>query len=218
MLFKRRAALVTLTVVCVLAHAAALGGLSHWQAGLGRDVAQADVLFVTHVRTTMRDTPLREGAVAEPGGVEPAPLAKLTPRRAAIPTEPPGAMAPAPAAPAPTAPPSATETAIDHLPTSALDVSPMPRSAPDEQYVENVHRSGLPMQLRLFIDASGSVTEARLLSAAPGDEEAAEQALAMFRDTAFSPGRLHGREVASFIDIELMLEPALPPLGRIVRQ
>lgn len=116
------------------------------------------------------------------------------------------------------APMPAAEPAIEHLPTSALDVPPMPRSAPDEQYVEHVHRSGLPIQVRLYIDASGSVTETNLLGAAPGDEEAAEQVMVMFRETAFSPGRLQGREVASFIDIELVLEPTLPPLGRVVRQ
>ncbi len=110
------------------------------------------------------------------------------------------------------------DAAIEHLPTGVLDVPPMPRSAPDEQYVEHVHRSGLPIQVRLFIDSSGSVTETSLLGAAPGDEEAAEQVMVMFRKTAFSPGRLQGREVASFIDIELVLEPTLPPLGRVVRQ
>ncbi len=112
----------------------------------------------------------------------------------------------------------AAEPAIEHLPTSALDVPPMPRSAPDEQYVEHVHRSGLPIHVRLYINTSGSVTEASLLGAAPGDEETAEQVMVMFRETAFSPGRVQGREVASFIDIELVLEPTLPELGRIFRQ
>lgn len=88
----------------------------------------------------------------------------------------------------------------------------MPRSAPDERFVDEVHRSGLPIRVRLFVEADGSVSSADVLSLVPGDEEAAQSVVAMFRDTAFIPGRLGGRDVASYLDIEIVLEPTLAPV------
>ena len=220
---------MALTAACVLAHAAVLDGLPRQRVNPGQGAGQDSVMRLTNVSVAMpvapprnadlpRHNALDEVASAAPkrrasaDGAEPARTTRVAP--ADVPAAAPAA---APAEPAQEAPPSPS-AAIEHLPTSALDVPPMPRSAPDEQYVEHVHHSGLPIQVRLYIDASGGVTEASLLGAAPGDEEAAEQVMAMFRGTAFSPGRLQGREVASFIDIELVLEPTLPPLGRVFRQ
>lgn len=97
-----------------------------------------------------------------------------------------------------------------HLPSDALDIGPMPKSSPDERYVEEVHRSGLPILVRLFVESDGVVSSAQVLSNAPGDETAAQSVVAMFRDTAFIPGRLAGRDVAAYIDIEIVLEPTLP--------
>lgn len=183
-----------------------------------QDNTQPAVMQLTLVSMAGPAT-LAPAAVVLPQPSEAAPAATST-RRASAQREEPARPAPVALAKTPTtqAPQPVADAAIEHLPTSALDVPPMPRSAPDEQYVEHVHRSGLPIQVRLYIDGSGNVTETSLLGAAPGDEEAAEQVMAMFRETAFSPGRLQGREVASFIDIELVLEPTLPPLGRVVRQ
>jgi hypothetical protein len=102
--------------------------------------------------------------------------------------------------------------ATDYLPTLALDMPPMPRSTPDEQFIDAVRKSGLPIRVRLFVGADGVVSSAELLNAAPGDEESAEQVMAMFRETAFSPGRLAGEDVPAFIDIEVVLEPSLSQL------
>lgn len=207
-----------LTAACVLAHAAVLGGLPRMHAAPAQDNTQPAVMQLSLVSVAGPAT-LAPAAVVLPRPSAAAPAAASTQRASALRAEP---ARPAPVALAETpttqAPQPVADAAIEHLPTSALDVPPMPRSAPDEQYVEHVHRSGLPIQVRLFIDGSGTVTETSLLGAAPGDEEAAEQVMVMFRETAFSPGRLQGREVASFIDIELVLEPTLPPMGRIVRQ
>jgi hypothetical protein len=216
---KRRAALIGLTAACVLAHAAVLGGLPRPAAAPAADHAQRAVMHLTQLTVAATpDAPAVDGAAA-PARTQAAPASpsrqRAAPARveAAAPAVPPSADEVLP----PALPPAVADAAIEHLPTSALDTPPMPRSAPDEQYVEHVHRSGLPIRVRLYIDAIGSVTETSLLGAAPGDEEAADQVMTMFRDTAFSPGRLQGREVASYIDIELVLEPTLPPLGRIVR-
>jgi hypothetical protein len=97
-----------------------------------------------------------------------------------------------------------------HLPTAKLDIGPMPRSSPDDSRLEGSQRSGLPIRVRLFVDAHGGVSRADVLSSAPGDEETAQRVAMMFRETAFTPGRLDGRDVASFIDIEIVLEPGIP--------
>jgi hypothetical protein len=217
-LSNRRPVLLALTGACALAHAAVLGGLPRLQAAFKRDASQHSVMHVTSFSAAMPEAPQRDAVVTQRSALDAATSAAPTPKGSAARTGTGRAIPVAPREPAPAAQPPAADAVIEHLPTSALDVPPMPRSAPDEQYVEHVHRSGLPMQIRVFIDASGSVTETRLLGAAPGDEEAIEQVMAMFRETSFSPGRLHGREVASFIDIELVLEPAAPSIGRIVRQ
>ncbi len=209
---------MALTAACVLAHAAALGGLPRLYAAPSRDVAPNSVMRLTNVSMAMPEATQHNVAAIQHSAFDAAPPAAPAPKGSTARTGSARTALVAPREPAPVVLPPTTDDAIEHLPTSALDVPPMPRSAPDEQYVEHVHRSGLPIQVRLYIDASGGVTEASLLGAAPGDEEAAEQVMAMFRETAFSPGRLQGREVASFIDIELVLEPALPPVGRIVRQ
>jgi hypothetical protein len=99
-----------------------------------------------------------------------------------------------------------------HLPTDALDIRPMPKSSPDERHVEGVHKSGLPIRVRLFVEADGSVSSAEVLSNAPGDEDAARSVAVMFRDTSFIPGRLADRDVASYLDVEIVLEPVLPDI------
>jgi hypothetical protein len=209
---------MALTAACVFAHAAVLGGLPRLHAAPSQDAAQHIVMRLTTVGVATSETPQRDAAVTQYSGLDAVSSATPT-LRGRVARATPAYTSPAVAhASAPAAPLSSVDAAIEHLPPSALDFPPMPRSAPDEQYVEHVHRSGLPIQVRLYIDARGSVTEATLLGAAPGDEEAAEQVMAMFRETAFSPGRLQGREVASFMDIELVLEPALPHLARIVRE
>jgi hypothetical protein len=205
-------------VMCVLAHAAVLGGLPRLHAAPNQDAVQPIAMRLVPVSVTVPETPPKDVTVIRRSAFDAVPAKAPTPRGSTAKV---GEARVTPGVlrePAHSASPPAPDTAIEHLPTSALDLPPMPRSAPNEQYVEHVHHSGLPMQIRLFVDASGSVTETSLIGAAPGDEEAAEQVMAMFRETAFSPGRLQGRVVASFIDIELVLEPTLPPLGRIVRQ
>jgi hypothetical protein len=104
-----------------------------------------------------------------------------------------------------------------HLASHVLDVAPIPVSAPDERHVQDAHRSGLPIRVRLFIEDDGKVSDGIVLAAAPGDEQAAQSVLEMFRETAFIPGRLDGRDVASFIDIELTLDLTLPEVIPVTR-
>lgn len=219
---RRWRALAGLTLGCVAAHAVALQGLGWIHAAALPGAAESATLQVSLI-APVGAVP---GAPAETVQMNPLvadrarPTAQSTIRaRSSVPAEastvhggPVGAQPP-PAQPMASLP----TVGSAHLPTHILDVPPMPRSAPDEQFVDGVHKSGLPIRVRLFIELDGTVSAADLLSAAPGDEESAAQVMAMFSHTAFSPGRREGRDVPSYIDIEIVLEPTLPEFVRLER-
>lgn len=220
---KRRVALASLTVACVMAHAAVLGGLSKARDGDKSPGATEAAAQVAHVRllpvaVVAEPQPAAasiDAATAQQQAPVSAPTAGRADARSNIKAKP-------PAAHPPTAwvwPADSAFASIDspHLPTSELDVRPMPRSAPNEAYVESVHKSGLPIRVRLFIEPSGMVSMVDVLGVASGDEDAAAQVVAMFRDTAFVPGRRRGVDVPSFVDIEIVLEPKLPERAPLVQ-
>jgi hypothetical protein len=105
----------------------------------------------------------------------------------------------------------AEPTAVDKdfVAAAQLETPPVPISAPELSRLEGVRLSGLPLRLRLFIDTSGRVIEARVLV---GQEDDAVLAAvrAMFEATAFVPGRRGGAPVAAFTDIELAMNPEEP--------
>lgn len=99
------------------------------------------------------------------------------------------------------------------LPASGLDRRPTPVSAPDTRWLDalaNQTGSGLPLRLRLFITAAGEVVEVEPVQVSELDTFALPALQAMFRDTAFLPGRVQGRDVASQIELELRLDGAVP--------
>ena len=95
---------------------------------------------------------------------------------------------------------------VRHFATDELDRPPLPRSAPDPSLTADVPRSGLPMRLRLFIDANGSVSDVAILQASDLDAEAVEAIKKMFSETAFVAGRRDGIDVPSFFDVEVRLD------------
>jgi hypothetical protein len=216
---SRRATLSALTAVCVVAHAAALGGLSTMGGSAPMQAAGASAAMqVRLLPTSLANAKALQSELDV--SMTSANEMKATAQRAD------SASKEARRVPLSASKPEADvrqmhnpvdSIADRYLPTSVLDIRPMPRSAPDESRVEHVHKSGLPIRVRLYVEPNGSVSSGDIRSVAPGDEESAAQVIAMFRDTAFSPGRLQGREVASFIDIEIVLEPKLPESTPIVR-
>jgi hypothetical protein len=82
-------------------------------------------------------------------------------------------------------------------------------SAPDPQWLDTLADqpiSGLPVRLRLFITAAGTVVGVEPVEISELDAFALPALQAMFRDTAFVPGRYQGRDVASQIELELQLD------------
>lgn len=81
-------------------------------------------------------------------------------------------------------------------------------SAPDTGLLDGLAFSGLPIRLRLLIDADGHVLQILTLQSAAEDALAIEYIKAMLQDTAYIPGRLLGTPVRTQLDLELQLTTA----------
>ena len=102
-----------------------------------------------------------------------------------------------------------TSTTGLFLPASALDRRPTPVSTPDPRWLDTLADqpiSGLPLRVRLFITAEGQVVRVEPVEVSALDAVALPALDAMFRDTAFLPGRHQGRDVASQIELEVQLD------------
>jgi len=185
-----RAVLVLLLVG--VAHAALLGSV-------GRARRAVATVRVESAPIQLRMLPL-------PTAVVPARPRTVTSRRSNTghTTLPAPASLESPAAPQTIAP--ATDN-TRYLPATALDRTALPRSAPDTRLLDSVVLSGLPLRLRICIDAFGQVTQVLTLQAHPAEATAVTALQEMFRSTAYVPGRLGGADVASYIDLDISVEP-----------
>lgn len=126
------------------------------------------------------------------------------------------AARPDPARGRPGPPPDTPDTPDIATATEARpDIAARPVSAPDlglleqDQALAELLPSGLPMRLRLTIDASGQLDRLEALQIDDGDRALLPALQRMFAATRFLPARRGGREIASQLDIELRLD-ALP--------
>lgn len=185
----------------LLAHVAVL------QAGAGRlhpvvsmaAAPPAPAPVPTLVRVTLRE--------------EPSPAALPVTPQAALPSLRPGLATPV----ARTRPAEAPSAPV----TPAPDLPPRPVSAPDPALLAELASerfSGLPMHLRLHIDAHGQLAALDAVQIEPIDEIALPALQRMFAATRFLPARRAGQDVPGVLEIALRLdeiaEPA-PDQGRL---
>ena len=90
--------------------------------------------------------------------------------------------------------------------TSELDIPPLPRSEPNAMHLMGALASGLPIRLRLYIDALGAVANIEILQASEQDAAVVDRMKKMFYETRFLAGRRTGADVASFMDIEVSVD------------
>lgn len=177
-----------------------------WAAALA--VAVAVALHASAVIAVARSMGLRPQA-SGPAPRPPLLQTRLIGMPTAAPAEWPGAWAgaarPRPrTAPTRAAPDKTSQYAwMAYVPSSLLERPALPTSAPDPAWLTRTPWSGLPIRLRLFIDERGKVTRVTVLQAMESDAEAAWRLRRMFRDTGFLPGRQGGRDVPSYMDLEL---------------
>ena len=82
----------------------------------------------------------------------------------------------------------------------------MPVSAPDpRKYLAGIDIPPIPFRVRLLIDASGKVVSVEGDFASSPIEPHIGAIQRMFLATTFIPGNLAGRDVPSYMDIELEL-------------
>ncbi len=210
---RARGRLLACIVIVLLAHAGLMLALLRIAAsGAGRPVP--------HQTAAVRL--LVVGPIVEPQVAEPARL----------PTAPDGAVAPshAPSAPPQASPaavpePMATRTRAALAPERQASATPSPDAptiapthdflspaqvdriaiafpSPDISSLSGLTWSGLPIRLRVFVDASGRCVDVQFLSA---NEEAAtlDRLRQMFLATHFLPARRAGADVDAYRDIEL---------------
>jgi len=87
---------------------------------------------------------------------------------------------------------------------AALDAPVRARSAPDITALAGLQWSGLPLRMRLFIDAQGDVVDAQFLQGSEPDE-VVERVRSMFLATGFTAGVQDGHPVPSYKDVELTI-------------
>ena len=94
-------------------------------------------------------------------------------------------------------------------PTSELEIPPLPRSEPDATHLTGALASGLPIRLRLYIDARGAVANIEVLQASEQDADVVNRMKKMFYETRFLAGRRTGEDVASYMDIEVSVDTVI---------
>lgn len=186
----RSRSLIASTLVVLLAHVGLLQALSQGETQRPAEASNG------RVRGLVRLVRVADAGQAAPVGTsKPAP----EPRRDAVP---PAAVPAATAATADELPAERPPGAAVYRPGTALDAPVRPRSAPDLSLLSDLPWSGLPLRLRLFIDAEGVVVDARVLQSAEA-QEVVERVREMFLATSFTAGTEKGRAVPCFKDIEL---------------
>lgn len=101
----------------------------------------------------------------------------------------------------------ALDSTAAFLRASTLDRRPLPASEPDTDMLNGSTSTGLPIKLRLFIGSTGHVLRIDVLAADEGDAQFIVQLKQMFFATRYIPGRLNGRDVDAYTDIQLNAAP-----------
>jgi len=199
---------LTLAPLAVLVHGAMGWLLLHGSAADGgAQPAPREIVAMQLVAPSAAITATREALDAPAARDKPpaAPAASADRPAASMPAAAASAAALAPPMPERIAPPLIAPPAF-HAPAE-LEHAARPRSAPDIASLAGLPWSGLPMRLRLFIDAAGTVVDVTVLQAHE-EGEVVERVRAMFLATGFVAGRRSGEDVASYKDVELTLGPA----------
>ena len=88
------------------------------------------------------------------------------------------------------------------LSPAELDLAARPRSAPDTTLLEGLRWSGVPMRVRLFVDASGTVVDVVVLQSRDADD-VQQRVREMFLATGFIAARANGLDVPSYKDVDI---------------
>lgn len=92
-------------------------------------------------------------------------------------------------------------------PSAALDRPPLPISAPNpRKFLSGTDIPSLLFRLRLYVDSAGTVVSVETRQPIAMEETSIQPVKDMFLATMFVPGRLKGRDVPSYLDVEVQLD------------
>ena len=166
------------------------------------------------------DQPARENLSARPmtvyvgfGNARPADLSALAHAAAALPQPPQpglshrGAGELGAAVPMFITKPRATggneQALASFLPSNQMDWSAMPVSQPDFAALTDLVDSPSPLKARLYVDPNGQVIRVLFLRTNGLRPGSLDQIEGLLKATRFIPGRLNGKDSASYLDLEL---------------
>jgi len=93
-----------------------------------------------------------------------------------------------------------------YFPSHQLERTPVPVSAPNpREHLTGTSIPAIPIKIRLYINASGTVVNIEVLGPDFLDDDLIEPVKNMFYATSFIAGNRHGKDVGSYIDIEIEL-------------
>jgi len=196
--------------------------------GLVQGVHHSDTAYAGQASARM---PLLGSLVQAPvGHAEPAPPVAAEPEPAQQKPEPEAALSPVSRKPVPRSPgldpgsetpqkgpagdgadrqSQAADPFGDYLAAETLDMIPMPVTAPDSRNLNGMMLDVVgPVGVKLYVDAKGKIQQV-IVDVPDKEQEAAEQSRTGFRNTAFVPGRLHGKAVASVLAIQIRVSDLL---------
>jgi hypothetical protein len=100
-----------------------------------------------------------------------------------------------------------------------VDKIALPLTDLDAQLLNGMLGSGLPIRLRVYIDARGHLADVQAVQSLPEDQDAVAKLTAMLRAARFTPARRAGQDVASVQALEFTFEnvlvrpaPPVPPV------
>ena len=99
---------------------------------------------------------------------------------------------------------------LTFLPSSELELSPVPISEPDFSTFnfstfDDSERLFLHIRLRIYVDSKGYVKDVRLLNGGGENSKLLEQLQVIFYATKYIPGRRFGIDMPSYIELEINL-------------
>ena len=210
---RARGRLLACVAIVLLVHAGLMAALlrappSGARRPMPHQTAAVRLLVVGPVVEAQAAAPERH-ATATDGAVAPLQVPSAPPqaRPAAVPeplaAETRSALAPERQASAPPSPQAPTiAPAHDFLSSAQVDRIAIAFPSPDISSLSGLSWSGLPIRLRLFVDASGRCVDVQFLQASE-DAATLERLRQMFLATHFLPARRAGADVDSYRDTEL---------------
>ncbi|GAB7127940.1 hypothetical protein JCM19000A_24470 [Silvimonas sp. JCM 19000] len=111
--------------------------------------------------------------------------------------------------------PTARQLQSPFIDAGSLDIKPLPGSNPDFKSVLKTPGTGLPVLLRIYVLPNGEVYRVTITQADPEDKARADALITAFKNTRFIPGRLNGKDAATWLDLQFDFTPPVSKIDQL---